>query len=86
MTRPSRTDDESGVSLLRDAGGAVAFGLGLLLLAAGLLLVILGLVGSPTVVGEGIAPVLLGLVLVLAGLGTAAAGLVALYRRLTRDR
>jgi hypothetical protein len=87
MTDPDRpAERESGVSLLRDAGGAIAFGLGLLLLAAGLLLVVFGLVGATTVVGAGAAPVLLGLVLVLGGLGTAAAGLVALYRRLTRGR
>lgn len=87
MTDPDRpAERESGVSLLRDAGGAIAFGLGLLLLAAGLLLVVVGLVGADTVVGRGLAPVLLSLALVLGGLGTAAAGLVALYRRLTRTR
>jgi hypothetical protein len=34
--------------------------------------------------GSGLGPVLLGLLLVLGGLVTAAAGLLALYRRLTR--
>jgi hypothetical protein len=85
MTTPSDgPDHQDGASLLRDAGGAIAFGLGLLLLAAGLVLGVLGLTGAPTVVGSGLAPVLLGLLLVLGGLVTAATGLLALYRRLTR--
>ena len=82
MTEPRR--DESGIAILRDAGGAVAFGFGLLLVAAGLLLAVLGLSGAPTVVGQGVLPIVLGIVAVVGGLATGAAGLVALYRRLTR--
>ena len=77
-------NDESGVALLRDAGGAIAFGIGLLLVAGGLLLGVTGLVGASTIVGQGIAPVIVGLLAVLLGLAIGAAGLVALYRRLTR--
>lgn len=82
MTEPGK--DESGIAILRNAGGAVAFGVGLLLVAAGLLLVVLGLSGAPTVVGSGLPPIIFGALAVIVGIVTGAAGLVALYRRLTR--
>jgi len=79
-----RRDDESGIAILRDAGGAIAFGVGLLLVAGGLLLAVLGLSGTTTIVGAGLTPIVLGLLGAILGIVVGAAGLVALYRRLTR--
>ncbi|PSL37092.1 hypothetical protein CLV49_0698 [Labedella gwakjiensis] len=76
-------DDESGITILRDAGGAIAFGIGLLLIAGGLLLAVLGLSGASTIVGQGVTPVVLGPLTALVGIVVGAWGLVALYRRLT---
>jgi hypothetical protein len=82
---PERNPPEvTGSSILRDAGGAVVFGFGLLLLAAGLLLVVLGATGAGTVVGRGLPPLLLGVLAFVAGVALAITGLVSLYRRLTR--
>lgn len=78
-----RRDDESGIAILRDAGGAVAFGVGLLLVAGGLLLTVLGLTGAPTIFGQGFTPIVLGPLAAIVGIVVGAWGLVALYRRLT---